>query len=245
MKITRMHTSLSNKRAPAVSLPKLTALFLVLEFILFMTAFRVLANAVNWPASLDEPAAVVLPLIAQQRGAVIAGYYIYMLSAILLIPLSLLLHHVLAYENGPLLTTATAFGVLSGAMKCLGIVRWLFLMPFLAYTYMEPGTSATKREAVALVYDAFNLYAGKIGEHIGVQLFTAFWVGLLALKLVRSGLVSRWIGWAGIVIAIGWLVSLVEDFGANVGPVLFINTTLLNFWYLALAVALFRARNRG
>jgi len=226
----------------SVSLPKLTALFLVLEIVFFMTAFGVLANAVNWPASLDEPAAVVLPLIAQQRAAVIVGYYSYMLSAILLIPLSLLLHRVLAGKNSPLLTIATTFGVLSGAMKSLGIVRWLFLMPFLADTYVNPGTPATTREAVALVYNAFNLYAGKVGEHIGAQLFTAFWVGLIAIVLVRSGLVSHWIGWVGMIVAIGWLVSPVKDFGVNVGSLVFINMTLLNFWYLTLAIALFRIR---
>ncbi len=228
-----------------MSLPKLTALFLVLEIILFMTAFRILSNAVNWPAGLDEPAGVVLPLIVQQRGAVIGGYYSYMLSAILLIPLSLLLHRLLAKENSPLLAIATTFGVLTGVMKSLGILRWLFLMPFLADTYVNPGTSAATRQTVALLYDAFNLYAGKVGEHLGTQLFTAFWVGLTAIVLVRSRLVWRWIGWLGMVIAIGWLVSLVKDFGVNVGPVVFISMTLLNFWYLALAVSLFQTRTKG
>lgn len=241
MKNASMHTN-HKERTSAVSLPKLTALFLVLEVILFMTAFRVLSNAVNWPAGLDEPASVVLPLVAQRQSAVIAGYYSYMLSTILVIPLSLLLHRVLASENGPLLAIATTFGVLSGVMRSLGILRWLFLMPFLANTYVNPETSPATRETIALIYDAFNLYAGKIGEHLGTQMFTALWVGLIAIVLVRSGLVSRWIGWMGMVVAIGWLVSLVKDFGIYVGPVVFISMTLLNFWYLTLAVGLFKLR---
>ncbi len=228
----------------SVSLTKLTAIVLVLEIILFMTAFRVLAKAVNWPASLDKPAAVVLPLFTQHRGAAIAGYYSYMLSALLLIPISLMLHRVLARENSLLLMSATWFGVLSGAMKSLGIVRWLFLMPFLADTYMNPKASATTRETVALVYDAFNLYAGKVGEHLGGHLLTAFWVGLMAIVLMRSRLVPGWIAWTGIVVAVGWLVGLIGDFGVNIGPVVSINTSLLNFWYFALAVALFRTRTR-
>ncbi|WP_341529628.1 DUF4386 domain-containing protein [Nostoc sp. UHCC 0302] len=239
---TKMHIG-QQHRVSAVSLPKITALFLVLEVILFMTAFRVLSNAVNWPAGLDEPASVVLPLIAKHHSAVIAGYYSYMLSSILLIPLSLLLHRILASGKGLLLTTATMFGVLSGVMKSLGILRWLFLMPFLADTYVNPGTSATTRETIGLIYDAFNLYAGKIGEHLGTQLLTGLWVGLIAIALLRSRLISRWIGWLGIIVAIGWLVSLVKDFGISVGPVVFISMTLLNIWYLTLAVGLFKLKS--
>ena len=54
--------------------------FIDSEAIAFMTAFRVLSNAVNCPAGLNEPATVVLPLLAQRQSAVIARDYSYMLS---------------------------------------------------------------------------------------------------------------------------------------------------------------------
>lgn len=47
---------------------------LLLQFVTMWGAFFILAPAINWPASLDEPPAIILPLILNQSGAVFAGY---------------------------------------------------------------------------------------------------------------------------------------------------------------------------
>lgn len=222
-----------------------TALLLVLEFVLQTVALVVLGAAIDWPASLDEPASVNLPLITEQRGAVILGYGSYLLYSILIFPLAFLLYRVLTDRGAPaspLLAIAVGFGVVSALARSLGIVRWLFMMPVLAGIYLDPNASETTREAVAVTYEAFNAYAGGVGEILGVGLFGAALFGLISVGLVRSARFPSWIGYTGLVVAALLSAGVLEIFGIDVGPFLAVSVSALQLWMLALAVVLFRAR---
>ena len=70
------------------------------------------------------------------------------------------------------MAVATAFGVVAGVVQFLGLVRWPFLVPYLADAYLDPASSLATRESVAVVFGAFNQYAGVgVGENLG-YLFT-------------------------------------------------------------------------
>ena len=95
-----------------------------------------------------------------------------MLTAVLFVPLAVLVHKALTREDTPYMAVATTFGVIAGVVQFLGLVRWPFLVPYLADTYLDPASSAATRESVAVVFQAFNHYAGvAVGEHLG-YLFT-------------------------------------------------------------------------
>lgn len=231
-------------RGKRSSFVTLTAVLLVLEPVLMYLAFFVLSGAINWPASLGEPASVNLPLITEQRGAVTLGYGAYFVYSLLFLPLSLMLYFVLKRESAsPLLAVAAGFGVASAVARVLGIVRWLFLMPFLADIYLDPGASQATREAVEVAYVAFNEYAGGVGEILGVSLTGALWVGLVGLALLRSSHFPNWLGALGLLAAALLLPGLLSVVGIDVG-VLFgvIGTNVLLLWMLAFAVVLIRAR---
>jgi hypothetical protein len=73
---------------------------------------------------------------------------------------------------------ATAFGVVAGMVQFLGLVRWPFLILYLADSYTDPAASGATRESVVVVFEAFNRYAGvAVGEHLG-YLFTGLWTAL-------------------------------------------------------------------
>ena len=222
-----------------------TALLLVLEFLLLTAALVVLGAAINWPASLDEPASVNLPLITEQRGAVLVGYGAYMLYSVLVLPLGMLLYRVLADHEAPaspLLSVAVGFAAVSALARSLGIARWFVLMPALADRYLDPSTSEATRETVSVTYDAFNAYAGGVGEVLGVGLFGGIFFGLVSVALVRSGRFPAWIGYAGLAVAALLLAGVLEAFGLDLGPVLTLSVTALQLWMLALAVVLLRTR---
>ena len=222
-----------------------TALLLVLEFLLLTAALVVLGAAINWPASLDEPASVNLPLITEQRGAVLVGYGAYMLYSVLVLPLGMLLYRVLADHEAPaspLLSVAVGFAAVSALARSLGIARWFVLMPALADRYLDPSTSEATRETVSVTYDAFNAYAGGVGEVLGVGLFGGIFFGLVSVALVRSERFPAWIGYAGLAVAALLLAGVLEVFGLDLGPVLTLSVTALQLWMLALAVVLLRAR---
>jgi hypothetical protein len=178
-----------------------TSLLLVVQFILMYATLGILAPTINWPASLDEPASVMLPLLIEQRAAVAAGYTSYFVSALLLIPIALLLGHVLRASDSALLRVGTGLGVLAGLAKLLGIGRWLLLMPALATAYVDPQSSASTREAIAITFETFNAYAGGVGEALGVALLSGLWTALVSMALLRAPQFPRWLGIFGLIAA--------------------------------------------
>jgi hypothetical protein len=78
----------SSPSATSAAQSKPAATLLLLQFITMWGAFFILAPSINWPASLGEPPAAILPLILEQSGAVFAGYLSYLIHALALIPLA-------------------------------------------------------------------------------------------------------------------------------------------------------------
>jgi hypothetical protein len=225
--------------APATLSRRMAALLLLAQFAAMWTAFGVLAPSIDWPASLDLAPADALPLIRDQAGPVFWGYASYFLHAVLLIPLAVVLRHTL--RMAPTLGgVAVALGLLAGFAKALGIVRWLVLMPGLAAAHADPATSEAARAAIEVVYQAFNAYAGGVGEVVGVGLLAGLWTGLLSVSLLRLG--ALWLGLAGLVAAAGLLSTLPSVAGLESPMLLTLSGILWQLWTAALAVWHLRAR---
>ena len=210
----------------------------------FLVALATLSSAINWPASLDDPAATALPRLLQQRSAVILGYSSYFLSSVLMIPMALALQAALARQRPSLvLSVATAFGVLAGAAKPLGIIRWLSAMPLLAQAYVDPATSDQGRETISVLYQMLNSYAGAVGELLGVALFGGLWALLLGIALLRSGQLPRWLGGLGVVVGGLSLLPLLEIAGVSIGPLLTLSNASWYLWVLATGITLLTRRD--
>ena len=220
-----------------------TVILLILEPLLMGGAFFVLNSAINWPASLDEPARVNLPLILEQQGAVTLGYGAYLAYSLLVLPLSIMFYFLLKERgsSSPLLAVAAGFGIVSALARALGIGRWLFAMPFLAEAYLAPGTSDATRQTISVVYDALNEYAGGVGELLGVTLLGATWIGLTSAALLRSRKFPNWLGLLGLLAAVLLLPGLLSVVGFDIGTLFaVIGGNVLLVWMLALAFVLVR-----
>lgn len=216
---------------------RLASGLLVGQFAAMWGAFFILAPAINWPASLDQPPAEILPLILDQSSAVFAGYLSYLIHALLLIPIAALMPAALRLDQGPG-RAALLFGGLAGFAKALGITRWIFLMPGLAAAYTAPGAEDATKAAIAVVYEAFNAYAGGVGEILGVGLFAGIWTLILSSGLIASG--SRIIGWAGVLAAVMLFTTLPSVIGIENPILLTLSGIVWQFWTLALAILLWR-----
>jgi hypothetical protein len=220
------------------------ALFLLLVVASFALAFAILGAAIGWPASLRLPASVVLPLIVEQATAVAIGYWSYLISSLLMIPMALLVRRVLdPGRASTLVSVATVLGVLSGLIKPLGIIRWLTAMPTLARAYVEPTATDAQRQTIVLIYTTLNDYAGGIGEVLGVAILGGLWALLIGLRLARGGRPLAWLGWAGIVAGLTSLVSVAQAAGLLSGPWSTVSGSLWYLWVLAFAVLLLRSRD--
>lgn len=214
-----------------------TSALLIAQFAAMWGAFFILAPAINWPASLSEPPAVILPLILTQSGPVFLGYLSYLIHALLLIPIAALMPTALGIGSlsGRI---AMLFGGLAGFAKALGITRWIFLMPSLAAAYTAPDATEATRSAIAVVYEAFNAYAGGVGEILGVGLFAGVWTLILSATLLRSG--ARVLGGAGVIAAFALLSTLPSVIGIESPILLTLSGIIWQFWTLALAIRLWR-----
>jgi hypothetical protein len=229
---------------PGRGLARVTGLLFVVTALGFAGAFSVLSATFEYPAILRQPTSHILQRFAEGGQALIVTWYILTLSAVLLIPTAILLHRFLAHLGTPWMPVATAFGVLAGLVQTLGLIRWVFLVPYLSDLYMNPASTASTKEAVDVVFQGFHRYAGAaLGEHLG-YLFVASWVLLASWAMLRTALFGRWVAYLGILSAAGILVGVLEP--AGLGMAVLINALgfiLFAVWLLAIAVRLLFPRS--
>ncbi len=241
-----LNTLTDERRNAAAPLTLSTARFaaglLIAQFLLQLAALLILSAAINWPASLDEPASVNLPLLIAQAGPVALGYSSYFLSALMLAPIALLLFSLGREEQGRATLLVTAgMGVLASFAKLLGISRWLLMMPSLAQSYVDPAASEATRAAITVAYNAFNSYAGGVGEVLGVSLLSGLWTLLVSVVLLRgSSLAPRWMGVYGLGAGVLLLAALPAVYGVAIGPLVLMQGFAWQFWLLALGIFLLR-----
>jgi hypothetical protein len=232
---------------------KLAGVLLILTPLAFNVFFTLLSVTFEYPDILREPAAHVLERFDAGGAGLVATWYGFMLTAVLFVPLAILVSQALAgygREAGPpfYLSLATACGVVAGVVQFLGLVRWPFLVPYLAGTYTDAGSAQATRESAAVIFEAFNRYAGVgVGEHLG-YLFTGLWTALVALAALRSPFFGRfglWFGLLGLVSAVGILAGTLEFAGfAPAADVVTLAYVLWSVWLFAFGVVLLRSTAR-
>ncbi len=231
-------------QAGPISIQRQAAIFLIIEFLLIFAPLIILGTAINWPASLDEPAGVNLPLILDQYVAMMTGYSIYLVYSLLFWPMAYLTGRAIVLDNTEniLFRLASGFAALSTLARTLGIVRWLFAMPVLARLYNSPAATENFKESISMVYEVLNAYAGGIGELLGVSLFASIWLVLISVLLIRSSHWPNWLGYFGFIVAASLLLNLLEMIGVDMGAMISVSETLQHFWMLATAIVFLRKK---
>jgi hypothetical protein len=215
------------------SLRRTTALVCFLLVAFFLAAFAVLSSAIDWPASLDLPAAEALPLVAAEESGVLLGYSFYLAFSLGIAPLAVLLPRAYGWRPGAVVTLLVVAGVVSAVFRALGIARWLLAMPALADGYLAAAPGSAAREAALVLYATLNDYLGGVGEVLGVSLTGAAFVGLAGVALLRGG-GPRWLAGLGLVTAATLVPAVASDIFITIGP------TLLVVWLIAVGAHLLR-----
>src|SRR3954447_29585 len=147
-------------------LRRVTGLLFVVGAVAFAVAATVLSSTFDWPDILREPADVVLPaFVAGGTSLVWTWFPTAWTYAILLVPI-LLLPAALRRSDDAVLRAATFVGAASVLLSLIGFLRWVFIVPPLATTYVTG--DATTRAAVAAAWTAQHQFGGALlGEHLG------------------------------------------------------------------------------
>jgi hypothetical protein len=214
-----------------VAVRRAAGILLVVVPLGFTVCFTLLQQLFEYPDILRQPTADVLAKFAAGGTPLIAVWYVLTLAAVGFIPLTVLVHRVLAERDAPvILWVATAFGLVAGVAQTLGFLRWPFLVPHLAQSYLAPGATEAQRAAAGMVFEAFHRYAGMaVGEHLG-YLSTSVWTILVAVVILRTGILPRWMGAIGVVVGVGIAAGLAEPAGWQLGGT--INTYSYLVWAL-------------
>ena len=190
---------------------------LVFGLLMFVPVI-VLGSAIGWPASLDEPATVMMPLLREQAVAVQLGYLAYIAYSILFLPAIAVIGRLAG--DSALVRIAIVLAAVSALARSIGIVRWLTVLPELAVSGDSPQ-----------LFDAINSYGGAIGELLGVSLFGAG--AIVTVSLAVRHVLPRWVSISGVIVAAGLVLPWLELFGIDLGPIISISVAGVQLWFLA------------
>jgi hypothetical protein len=194
-----------------MSVATVAGLLLVTVPLAFNAAFALLAARFDYPDVLRRPTAEVLERFRAGGSGLVLLWWCFALTAVLMVPLVVLLSRALVDVDGALLAVTTAVGVLAAAVQFLGLVRWPFLVPMLARMDAEAGPA--RRDAVDVVFQSFNRYLGVgVGEHLG-YLFTGAWTVLTGVAMWHTEVVPSWLGDVGLLVGVALMTCSLEFVG--------------------------------
>jgi len=218
-----------------------TGILLLLFSGFFGMTFALLGTSIHWPMSLSDDPATAFPLIADNHVWVVLGYYSFIVTSLLLVPAAMFVRKTMGWERNPWADVAVAFAVLAAVFRVLGIFRWLFLMPGLAGEYLSPQASASSKETIELIYRAFSWYADGFGTHLGDQLFTGIWIGIVGVLLLKNRR-TGWLGWLGIGVFMAQVLACATDFLFSPNPFLSVVQSTVYLWVTLFGVLMLSRR---
>jgi hypothetical protein len=191
--------------SPGRALHRATGALFVAGALAFAAAATVLSSTFNWPDVLREPADVVLPaFVAGGTSLVWTWFATAWTYAILAVPI-LLLPGALERRGDPALRAATYAGATSVLFSLVGFLRWVFVVPPLADSYVTG--DATTRAAVDAAWTAQHQFGGALlGEHLG-QLLVIAWSVTLSVIILRTRVLPRWLGVTGLAVSAVYLLN--------------------------------------
>jgi hypothetical protein len=202
--------------------------------------YTILTISFDYPDILREETSLILSRFHQGGNRLIGTWFLFALGGITLIPAYIFIGQKL--EGRSLLTrVATVFGVTGLIVQMIGLLRWTFVVPVLASSFVNATDQAVRASAV-ISFKAIHQLAGVLlGEHLG-QLFTIIWTILISIVFDRIRLVPKWITWLAYISSAIYLLSQAELL-ATVIPGLpvwdlagFIGSTLWLIWLIIIGV---------
>jgi hypothetical protein len=190
---------------PAIALRRVTGSSFLVGSIAFAIAATVLSSTFDWPDVLREPASVVLPAFAAGGTSLVWTWFATAWTyAILVVPI-LLLPAALGRRDDAALRVATYIGATSVVLSLIGFLRWVFVVPALAQSYITG--NATTQAAADAAWTAQHQFGGALlGEHLG-QLMAIGWSATVSIIILRARVLPRWLGIAGLAVSALYLLN--------------------------------------
>lgn len=202
--------------------------------------YTILTIIFEYPDILRQDTGVILTKFNEGGGQLVSTWFAFALMGLPLIPAYILIGQKLENKSS-LVRIATTIGVIGLVVQMIGLLRWTFVVPVLADSYVYATDEATKAAAM-IAFKTIHQFAGVIlGEHLG-QLFTIVWTVLISISLIKLKLVPKWVGWLGFISSFIYLLAQAELFATVIKgfPVWdmagFIGSALWLLWLIIMGI---------
>ncbi len=202
--------------------------------------YTILTIIFEYPDILRQDTAIILTKFHEGGNRLIGVWFAFAITGIPLLPAYILIGKKLEGRSA-WVPVATTIGVIGLIVQMVGLLRWTFVVPVLADTFVHATTEATKAAAV-VSFKTIHQFAGVIlGEHLG-QLFTIVWTVLISAVFAKLKLVPKWISWLGYISSFIYLLAQAELFATVIPgfPVWdmagFIGSTLWLIWLVIIGI---------
>ena len=170
--------------------------------------YTVLTMIFEYPEILRQETGVILTKFNEGGSMLIWTWFAFALIGLPLVPAYIRIGQKLE-NKAPLVRVATTIGVIGLIVQMIGLLRWTFVIPVLANSYVHATDEATKSAAI-IAFKTIHQFAGVIlGEHLG-QLFTIIWTVLISISFAKLKLIPKWINILGCVSAFIYLLAQAE-----------------------------------
>jgi hypothetical protein len=228
-----------------LQLIRVTGIAVISLVILLNVPYTLLIQTFEYDDILRQPVDSILTKFQAGGVRLILIWFVFGLSALLFIPVVILIHKAISRDDTPYLSIATTMGTFSGVLQSVGLMRWVFVVPILSNLYTDPTTSVETREVVSVIFQVIHQYAGVlIGEHLGQTLLTGWTIGV-CIVMQRSPLFKPWVAKMGLIIVPLLLIGQSELLSTVIPTLPVWKSTALGFmlwevWLLIVGIFLLR-----
>ncbi len=225
---------------------KAIGLLLIIGAIGVFVPYTILTITFEYPDILRQDTGTILTKFHDGGGKLILTWWAFAILGLPLLIAYILVGQKLEGRLG-FIKWVTTFGVISGVVQIIALLRWVFVVPVIANSYIA-GDATAKTVAISSFQTVHQFGGVLIGEHIG-QLFTVTWTVMISYAFLKLNIVAKWICWLGIVASVIYFLAQAELF-ATVIPGFpawdmagFIGSTLWLVWLLIVGISFLRMKN--
>jgi len=174
---------------------RLIGIFFVTGAIALFIPYTILTVIFEYPDILREDTATILTKFHEGGRNLIWTWFTFAIAGIPLLPAYILLGQKLENKSA-LVRVATGLGLAGLIIQMVGLLRWTFVVPVLADTFVNAADAATKA-SVIISFKTIHQFVGVLlGEHLG-QLFTITWTVMITITFARLNMFPKTVHWLG------------------------------------------------
>lgn len=208
--------------------------------------YTILTIIFEYPDILRQDPGVILNKFHKGGSSLILTWW-----AFAILGLPLLIAYILIgqkFENKlGFVKWVTIFGIISGIVQIIALLRWVFVIPVIANSYVS-GDVVTKTAAIMSFQTVHQFGGVLLGEYIG-QLFTIIWTVMISYAFIKLNVFAKWVSWLGIIASLIYLMAQAELFATIIpgfpvwGMAGFIGSTLWLIWLIIIGVKFLRLKD--